>query len=803
MSDTIDTSKVVANGSRRGIERFASFLLLGLAFLVPVFFIPAVSFPFQASKALLLAVGVIVVFALWLVARLKDGKFIIPSSPILISLGVIVVLSLLSAITSGSVGVSLLGQGFEVGTTISILIASVLAFLVPIYFRSKEQIFGSYLAFLASFFLIALFQLLRLVFGPDFLSMGVLTETVSNTVGKWNDLGIFFGASTVLSLITIEFLSLSRMFRGIIYLALIISLFFLAIINFSTVWFTLGVFSLIFLVYLISFGKKDEVIGGDSSVSHDRRIPVPSLIVLLISVLFIFAGGQIGNQMSSFLNISQVEARPSWGATFDVSRQTLIKDPLLGAGPNQFSSEWLKWKPSGINTTIFWNTDFSYGVGLIPTFLATNGILGIIAWLAFFLLFLYAGFKAILSNLSDQFAQYLVTSSFLVALFLWIFSIFYIPSQTIFALTFLFTGLFVASLISEKLQGSKTISFIDDPRAGFVSVLILILLLIGSVTLGYTLVERYTASVMFQKGVISFNTNGDVDVAENLIVRAAIMSPQDVYYRFLTELTLIRMNTLLSQDSTKTSADTVRTEFQNLLGVALDNARQAVALNPGNYQNLMTLGRVYESIVPIDKAAYDSARTIYEQALTLNPHSPAIILTLARLEVAKEDNVKAREEISRALQEKNNYTEAIFLLSQIEVQEGNIKAAISSVEAAASLAPNDSGIFFQLGLLRFNDKNFTGAVSAFSRAVELNPGYANAKYFLGLSYEKTDRVADAVTQFTELRVANPENEEISLILANLKAGRDPFSNATPPVDSSPEKRATLPVPEDSDIPVEK
>lgn len=803
MSDFNLGSEASGGGSKRGIERFASLLLLGLAFLIPVFFIPAVSFPFQSSKALLLAIVVIVVFAFWLVARLKDGKFVIPNSPILLSLCVVVVLSILSSLFSGSIGASLLGQGFEVGTTINILILAVLAFLIPVFFRSKEQIFGSYLAFLASFFLIALFHLLRLVFGPGFLSLGILTDTVSNTIGKWNDLGVFFGAATILSLVTIEFLSLSRLFRGLIYLALIISLFFLAVINFSTVWFTLGVFSLIFLVYLISFGKKEEVEEVGEAVAQNRRIPVPSLVVLLISVVFIFAGGRIGNQLSTSLNISQVEARPSWSATFEVAKQTLNEDPLLGSGPNQFSQEWLKWKPAGINNTIFWNTDFSYGVGLIPTFLATNGILGILAWIAFFLLFLYSGFKAILSTLSDQFAQYIVTSSFLVSLFLWIFSIFYIPSQTIFALTFLFTGLFVASLITEKFQNNKTISFIDDPRAGFVSVLILILLLIGSVTLGYTLVEKYTATVLFQKGVISFNTNGDIDKAENLIGRAVAMSPQDIYYRFLTELTLIRMNTLLGQDTSTVSADTVRTEFQSLLGVALDRARQAVALNPKNYENLMTLGRVYESVVPIDQAAYDSARTIYEQAFAQNPHSPAIILTLARLEVAKGDNAKAREEIVRALQEKNNYTEAIFLLSQIEVQEGNIKAAISSVEAASAIAPNDSGVFFQLGLLRFNDSDFQGAVSALERATTLNPNYANAKYFLGLSYEKVGRDEDAIAEFTDLSVANPDSEEVSLILANLKAGRAPFSNATPPVDDKPEKRSTLPVKEDAQVPGEE
>ncbi|HEY4508567.1 MAG TPA: tetratricopeptide repeat protein [Candidatus Paceibacterota bacterium] len=800
---------------RQGIERFAARCLFALAFLLPVFFIPVFSFPFQFSKALLLSLLVLIALCVWLIARLKDGQFFLPSSPLLIALGAIVGVFALSGLLSGSVGTSLWGQGFEVGTTLNILIVSLLAFLISVLFRGKEQIFGSYLAFLAAFFLTALFHVLRLVLGPGFLSLGVFTETVSNAIGKWNDLGVFFGASALLSLVTIELLQLNRLFRSVIYIALAVSLFFLAVINFGTVWFVLGLFSLIFLVYLISFSSSaprgaDAVLGEDGdmplssaterrdvSVSASvRRIPIPSLTVLLISVVFILAGGTIGREISSALNISQIEARPSWQATFAVARQTLIKDPLLGAGPNQFTGEWLQFKPDGINTTIFWNTDFSYGVGLIPTFLATTGILGVMAWVAFFLLFVYTGFKAILSRLSDAFSRYLITSSFLVAFFLWIFTIFYIPSLTVFALAFLFTGLFITALTAEGMSPVTAFSFARDPRAGFVSVLALILLLIGAVTLGYSLVQKYAAAVFFQKGVIAFNAEGNLDTSERLISRAATVGPLDLYYRFLTELSLIRMNTLLSQNQSAVSAESVRSGFQTLLGAALGYARQAVALNPSNYQNFMTLGRVYEAVTPLNiEGAYESAKAAYEQALTQNPRSPAILLTLARLEVAKKDNAKARENIARALREKNNYTEAIFLLAQIEAAEGNIKAAISSVEAASIISPGDPSIFFQLGMLRFTDKDYRGAAGAFERSVALSPTYANAKYFLGLSYDKLSRATDAITQFNDLQKTNPDNAEVKLILSNLRAGRPPFSNAAPPVDDKPEKRVKLPVEE--------
>ncbi len=798
-------------GVKRGfIEQVATFCLFAAMFLLPVFFVPSVSFPFQFSKAILLSVLVLIAFSLWVIARLKDGRFVLPTSPILVTLFGIFCLFLLSSLLSGSVASSLFGQGFEVGTAVNIFTMCVITFLISVLFRSKERVFSSYLVFLGSFFLVALFQIFRLVFGPDFLSLGIFTDTAANLIGKWNDLGVFFGVSALLSLITIEFLSLSRLFKWVVYAALFVSLFFLALVNFQTIWFALGLFSLIFLVYLISFSSSSARAAGQEGedillpeTRPLRRIPVPSLIVLVISVIFILAGSTIGNKIGTLFNISQAEARPSWSATFNVARQTLIKDPLLGSGPNEFTSEWLKYKPNGINNTVFWNTDFSYGVGLIPTFLATTGILGLLAWIVFFSLFLFAGFKAILSSLSDTFSQYLVTSSFLVSLFLWIFSVFYIPSLTIFALTFFFTGLFIASLTILRMAPVRTISFVQNPRSGFVSVLLLILILIGSITLGYALLQKYFAAVFFQKGIISYNTNGNIDQAEGLIARAAGMSPLDIHYRFLTELTLLRINALLNQNADNVSAESVRTEFQNLLGTALANAREAVALDPTSYQNLMSLGRVYEAVVPLKiEGAYDSALSFYEQALVQNPQSPALHLTIARLEAVKGDNVKARESIARALQQKNNYTEAIFLLSQIEVQEGNIKAAILSVEAATTIAPDDPTLFFQLRLLRFNDKDYKGAAGALERAIVLNPNYANAKYFLGLSYERLHRDAEAIAQFADLKTSNPDNKEVDLILRNLKAGRDPFADAAPPVDAKPEKRTKLPVEDKSAQPKE-
>jgi len=80
--------------------------------------------------------------------------------------------------------------------------------------------------------------------------------------------------------------------------------------------------------------------------------------------------------------------------------------------------------------------------------------------------------------------------------------------------------------------------------------------------------------------------------------------------------------------------------------------------------------------------------------------------------------------------------------------------------------------------------------------VALNSSYSNARYFLGLSYYNLGRTEDAIKQFEVVQSLNLDNKEVGFILKNLKEGKAPFVNATPPIDDKPEKREKLPVKED-------
>jgi tetratricopeptide (TPR) repeat protein len=267
-----------------------------------------------------------------------------------------------------------------------------------------------------------------------------------------------------------------------------------------------------------------------------------------------------------------------------------------------------------------------------------------------------------------------------------------------------------------------------------------------------------------------------------------------VYYRSLTEIELAKLSAVASQDPKKVKAEDIQKQFSATLSSAIKAGIAAKDADPMNYLNWVSLGRVYGAVsdpqLKID-GAYESAGLAYNEAFKRNPKNPGILLLFARLAVTHADLTSAKQYALQAIQMKQNYLDAYFLLTQIEVDNKNIKGAIEAATAASVINPSDASIMFQLGLLKYNAEDFAGAITAFEASLKIAPDYANAKYFLGLAYEQTGSHSKAITLFTDLKKTNPDNKEIDGILTNLSAGKTIFTKTKP----AAEKASTLPVKE--------
>lgn len=765
------------------LDSAGTIIILVLTFLLPIFFIPLLSVPLFETKLFLLVAGVFLSVLLWTIARLKGNDITIPQEKFVIPLISLPFIALIASLFSGDIFHSLVGQSFEIDTVIMILVLT-LGFGAGIYlFNSKDKVIKFYLVLIASSLILFLYQIAKILFGGDFLSFNLFFGNTANLIGKWNDVAIFAGLITLLSLITLDILRPKGLLKIVFYASFIGSLIMLVIVNFSLVWFVLGFIS--FLLFIRSFLENKFFArlreGGETPTSSRGKISGFVLFVLVLSILFIFAGSIFGGFINNQFGISQIEARPSWQSTMTITEEVYSNNILFGAGPNNFTKEWLLNKPASVNNTLFWDVDFLFGVGIIPTLFITHGLLSVIAWLVFFALFFWAGIRTFVRLDVRPFENYLSTSSFFSASFLWLMSIFYVPHITLFFFAFLFSGIFLATQVQAGIVKQKTLAFNENLRVGFIGIILIFTLLLVSVAGLYVSIQKFISAVYIQRASVEVNLNGDIEKAEESIAQALVFNNRnDLVHRVSTGVSIFRLTNLINQGENTTET---QQQFQDILVQAIESGRLAIAADDRNYQNWATLGRVYEILIPLGiEGAYDNARVSYERAFSLNPQNPRLALNLARTEVLGGNNDIAREFIGNALVIKNDYTDAIFLLSQIEINEGKVSQAIVSIEAATFLTPRDPLAFFQLGILKYSAQDYEGAIVALERAVLLNNQYANARYFLGLSYYQLNRIEDAINQFSIVRDLNSSNVEAIIIIENLKAGRAPFENFAPPTD---------------------
>jgi Flp pilus assembly protein TadD len=330
--------------------------------------------------------------------------------------------------------------------------------------------------------------------------------------------------------------------------------------------------------------------------------------------------------------------------------------------------------------------------------------------------------------------------------------------------------------------------------SSLVALAILILVVWGLIYFKKTIAFTY-----FGSGVKVLNSSGDLEKIDRLFSKALKLDQSDVYWRGKAEVALVAAQKMADGVTPATSASTTQailSEINNILNQGLASAKKATTYDPANYYNFLSEARVSEVAATVKmQNGYESAVSAYNSAINLNPYNPSVYLSLANLQARQAKYDDALQTLGKTLQVKNNYLDAVFLLSQVYAAKGDTNNAIVAAKVAVQLNPQNSILLFQLGILDYNIKDYAGAIQAFTDAIKYQPDYANAKYFLGLSHARLNHMAEAITLFEELSLKNPDNQEVALILSNLRSGRSIFTDTKAPATPAPEKRSSLPIKE--------
>ncbi len=745
------------------LEGIASFFFIGSIILLPIFIIPSANASIAHSKIFLISTCLMLALLFFSLAVLRLGKYKFEFTTPVAAVWGIVIASVISALLVGNINSSFIGYNFSVFSVAFMIIFALVVTCTHLFLNKKISVMYLYLLLFASGVLLAIFHLSRIIFGSDFLSFGIATSNTFSLLGSWNDLGIFYGLLLILSLFTLEKLPLPNIGKYVFASVSVISLVILIIVQFTPIWYIIGISSLVILMYSLMRHRLET----DYRESSLFSVSIAS-ITAIFALIFIIGGNQINSNISNRTNINYLEVRPSATATLDIGKEVFKDNILLGIGPNRFNHAWSKHKDQSINETAFWNTEFTSGNSYIGTFVINTGLLGVISLIIFLFFYIKRQYQCLVSpKENDAFWYYIASSATIASVYLWFILFIYVPGASIIILTAVFTGIALTSSLNLRQIEGFNFDTIQNKKNTILLIFVVLIVIISATTIIYSLQNHHTQHLTFNRAILA-SANGNIEESTRLLLQATDNSKSDLYPRAIAENSLRNINFLLTRpDPTETEINTFAEDLQ--LGV--EAAREAIRRDNRNPANWAVLAALYATYInPNTPEITNMAKEALYRAIELDPSNPELMLVKSQIYLRENNTEEARAHLQSALRLKSNYVTALNLLAELDISEGNIQQARQNVINILRLQPNNPGRHYQLGVLYLADNMTNEATRSLQEAIRLDNNFSNAHYLLALQYIENNQINLAIEHLETVVKFNQDNIEVVNLLEQIKSG---------------------------------
>jgi tetratricopeptide (TPR) repeat protein len=286
----------------------------------------------------------------------------------------------------------------------------------------------------------------------------------------------------------------------------------------------------------------------------------------------------------------------------------------------------------------------------------------------------------------------------------------------------------------------------------------------------FTFGKQYVAQASFAQAQA---TETDPAALDQAALASFLLYPDDQFLSVRARLALLEMNQIL------TIAEPSETDQQRFLVVsnqAVTFADASVSQSGTEPSHYAVLAGIYNNLAISGIAdAVGRATSSIAAAQALDPLNPTYALLTAQLAANRGDATSSRAALLQALQQKSNFSEALYLLAQLDIAEGNVESAISTTETIIRLEPNNPTRYYQLGILHSSADNLAAAKQSYETAIRLDPNFANAKIVTSIYNERNKTSFDslmghkAVLDGVDIpdvgRIANPTVENINKFAA--------------------------------------
>ncbi|GMR19336.1 MAG: hypothetical protein BMS9Abin34_471 [Patescibacteria group bacterium] len=632
----------------RYAEKFINLEIIGLAFLLPLFFLPVTTEFFEFNKLILLAVAVFLGFLAWGIKVVASGRWGFRPSPFDAPILALWVVTLISTILSDSRLVSVLGQYARwYPSLVSVTIFTLFFFLVSWNLKRETLRRVGYALGASGFAAIILFW--PQYFGVNIFGQSWSAGATFTPLGSPTTLALFLGA--VSGLVLKEMLRTQKPVRKNL-LAGLLALFAatLVLINNPAGWVALAAAVIIALV--------------GSGVELWSRSKWPLLAVFLTSL--VFAGVVLVPPLfdkTTFLNSTNfpkgvtLDLKTSWS----VSATSFRQKPLWGSGPSTFLIDFTRYKPLRFNQTPFWTLRFEKPLNEYLRSFAEEGLLGVLAWL--FLIGVFV--KTSLRRGSGSLA--VLGGAVLTA--------FFFTTSTIVPGFLLLTGLAATRSDSQTSPPSEA----GSPSAGKSKIALLTVIALLTI-LGFNWIYRaYAAEALHRRSL----TRQDGQEAYNLQVKAVQKFPWRAAYRLsLSQTSFILANNLARKEE---PSQEDQENIKILVSQAISEARRATDLYPLNAGNWEGLSQIYRSLIGLAKDAETWATDSYQRAISLDLFNPLLRISFGGLYYQLGEYEQAVNQFRAATNLKPNFANAHYNLGRAYKELGSNDLAIQELELALRL----------------------------------------------------------------------------------------------------------------------
>jgi len=754
-----------------------------LTFLVPLFFLPNVPSVLELNKQALLVLLGGIAFLTWIGKLAWEGRIRIKKNFLLVPVLLFLLILALSTAFSVYRDQSMWGAlGTESLSLVTIISLIAIFLVINNNFNSRDKINNLILILISSSFIASIYAILQ-IFGKFIFKNSILAQSSFNTVGSVYAFSIFIGAVLILTAAAM----LERKPFGIkIFLAICSLMFVFALIsiNFRTslIMFLVGMAILLGLAIITS---------GSEEKNKTLVIPMVILTLVLLSTLI----GKTGSVMRVQL---PVEVGLSQSASFDVTKSAWKERALLGSGLSNYDLDYLKGKPAEINSTNFWSVKFNEAASRFFTLATSIGILGAAAFLFLIgsmLFYLFSSLVKIFGR-KDR-GVYTLVGVTAAWVYLTLAFFLYPSNITVDFSWWLLTTVFItlSAIVFEKKE--EIISETSSPRLSLILSFVFVVIIVGFISLIFLEGQKYAAAVAYNKVLTSDAEGAKIEELVDKLNRVVNLDPaRDLYHRNLSIALFAFLNQKVSEKGIQNLSEDDRANISNLYFAAEDQIRTAVNLNPQNPDNLIQLAQINQNVIGSKDGAEQEALDNYKASLKVSPRDPSIYYQIGQIylvmadientknasqqkpgeqvklsDKAKENIALARQNFEKAVEFKNNYIPAQFMIAVCMERLGETEKAIAQLEESQKMNPRDPGITFQLGVLYYQTEKYDKAREALENTVKLAENYSNAMYFLGLTYDKLNDKKKAVEQFQKVSDLNPDNEDVKKIVSNLESGK--------------------------------